>query len=48
MFVTALVEGSNVDSGFEVALNFVVLGLFWLFAAAFLIGIVQAVRTLLG
>lgn len=36
------------DAGFTIALHFVVLGLFWLFAAAFLIGIVQAVRTLLG
>lgn len=36
------------DAGFHIALSFVVLGLFWLFAAAFLIGIFQAIRTLLG
>jgi hypothetical protein len=37
-----------VDPGFEVALYFVVIGLFWLFASAFLLGIFAAVRKLIG
>jgi hypothetical protein len=41
-------EGDVVDSGFQVALYFVALGILWLFISAFLLGIFEAVRKLLG
>lgn len=36
------------DDGFQVALYFVALGLLWLFIAAFMVGIFQALRALVG
>lgn len=36
------------DDGFQVALYFVALGLLWLFISAFIIGIFQAIRKLVG
>jgi len=36
------------DDGFQVAAYFFALGLLWLFIAAFILGIWQAVRSLIG
>jgi hypothetical protein len=36
------------NAGFDVALNFVALGIFWLIIASFMLGIVDSLRRLLG
>lgn len=48
MFDTGWEAGLSVDDGFQVAIYFFMLGLLWLFIAALVLGMFQAVRSLLG